>query len=93
MEQKWLEVLNDDDLEFIHQFILSSGSLKELSKQYGVSYPTIRIRIDKIIEKVRMVDNKESPFVTFIKTMATDGKISPDAARELITMFRLINKE
>lgn len=93
MEQKWLEVLNDDDLEFIHQFILSSGSLKELSKQYGVSYPTIRIRIDKIIEKVRMVDNKESPFVTFIKAMAMDGKISPDAARELITMFRLINKE
>ena len=51
MEQKWLEVLTDDDLEFLHQFILCSGSLKDLASQYGVSYPTIRIRADKIIEK------------------------------------------
>ena len=52
MEQKWLEVLTDDDLEFLHQFILCSGSLKDLASQYGVSYPTIRIRADKIIEKI-----------------------------------------
>ena len=93
MEQKWLEVLTDDDLEFLHQFILCSGSLKDLASQYGVSYPTIRIRADKIIEKIRMVDNKESPFVAYIKTMAMDEKISLDAARDLITMFRLIYKE
>ena len=93
MEQKWLEVLTDDDLEFLHQFILCSGSLKDLASQYGVSYPTTRIRADKIIEKIRMVDNKESPFVAYIKTMAMDEKISLDAARDLITMFRLIYKE
>ena len=93
MEQKWLEVLTDDDLEFIHQFILSSGSLKELAKQYGISYPAVRARTNKIIEKIQMVDKKESPYVSYIKAMAMERKISPDAARDLITMFRLIHKE
>ncbi len=93
MEQKWLKVLTDDDLEFIHQFVLSSGSLKELAKQYGISYPTVRNKANKIIEKIQMVDKKEPPYVSYIKAMAMERKISSEAARDLITMFRLIHKE
>ena len=30
--------LDDEDVAFIKKFILSSGSLKEIAKLYGVSY-------------------------------------------------------
>ena len=36
-------------LKFVRKFVLTSGSLKEIPKEYGVSYPTIRLRLDKLI--------------------------------------------
>src|SRR5438477_8647137 len=38
---------------FIEMFVLSGGNLKEIAEQVGVSYPTIRSRLDKIIESLR----------------------------------------
>jgi hypothetical protein len=38
---------------FIEMFVLAGGSLKELAEQTGVSYPTIRSRLDKVIESLR----------------------------------------
>ena len=40
----WIEDLSEEDLAFIKRFILSSGSLKDMAKQYNVTYPTIRLR-------------------------------------------------
>lgn len=88
VEQKWLAALTDDDLEFIHQFILASGSLKQLAAYYGVSYPTIRNRADKLIERVRLSESEDQPYVAFVKSMAMEGKITMDAAKELIMVFR-----
>jgi hypothetical protein len=38
---------------FIEMFLLSGGNLKEIAGQVGVSYPTIRSRLDKVIETLR----------------------------------------
>lgn len=38
---------------FVEMFVLSGGNLKELAQQVGVSYPTIRSRLDKVIEMLR----------------------------------------
>ncbi len=38
---------------FIEIFILASGSLKEIAAQTGVSYPTVRARLDRIIADLR----------------------------------------
>lgn len=38
---------------FIEMFILCGGNLKELAQQVGVSYPTIRSRLDRVIEVLR----------------------------------------
>ena len=35
---------------FIEMFVLAGGNLKEIAEQVGVSYPTIRSRLDKVIE-------------------------------------------
>ena len=34
---------------FIELFVLAGGSLKEIAEQTGVSYPTVRSRLDKVI--------------------------------------------
>ena len=46
---------------FIEMFILAGGNLKEIAEQVGVSYPTIRSRLDKIIESLRAEIAKSRP--------------------------------
>jgi hypothetical protein len=50
--------LPQEDQEFIIEFIKSSGSLKDMASLLGVSYPTVRNRLDEIISKIRKSDPK-----------------------------------
>lgn len=55
--------LESEDVEFIRKFVLSSGSLKQIANDYEVSYPTVRIRLDRIIQKINLnVDWKKNPW-------------------------------
>ncbi|MDE2757223.1 MAG: DUF2089 family protein [Acidobacteriota bacterium] len=47
--------LSGDDQQFVLSFILSSGSLKQMAKLYGVSYPTVRNRLDDLISLLKDV--------------------------------------
>ena len=47
----WIADLDEQDLTFVKRFLLASGSLKEVAAQYGVSYPTVRLRLDRLIQK------------------------------------------
>ena len=53
----WLEALGEDDVQFMKRFVLASGSLKALAEEYGVSYPTVRGRLDRLIAKVKAADD------------------------------------
>ena len=46
-----------EDQEFIVRLLEASGSLKELARMYGISYPTVRNRVDSMIEKVTQMRN------------------------------------
>lgn len=50
----WMAELEEEDVAFLKNFLLCSGSLKEIAGLYGVTYPTVRLRLDKIIQKVRL---------------------------------------
>ena len=45
--------LSEEEQNFILQFFMTSGSLKEMAAQMGNSYPTVRNKLDDIIEKVK----------------------------------------
>jgi len=45
--------LTEDEQEFILQFVINGGSLKEMASITGVSYPTVRNRLDDLIEKIK----------------------------------------
>ena len=50
--------LDTEDQEFILSLLKSSGSLKDLARVYGISYPTVRNRLDVLIEKVKSLEAK-----------------------------------
>ena len=85
----WLADLEDEDLSFIKKFILSSGSLKEIAALYGVSYPTVRLRLDRLIQKIQISETTEAdPYISLVKRLAVDDKLDFDTAKILITEYR-----
>lgn len=85
----WLLALESEDLEFIKNFVLKSGSLKEMAKIYDVSYPTVRLKLDRLIEKIKINDVVErEAFITFIKKMSIDGRISVEDAKLIIEKYK-----
>lgn len=50
-----LAKLPEDDQEFIVQFVINGGSLKEMASITGVSYPTVRNRLDDLIAKIKAI--------------------------------------
>lgn len=86
---QWILALDNEDLEFIKHFVLHSGSMKEIAKFYGVSYPTVRLRLDRLIEKIKLNDSTENEeFIKFIKRLAIDDRISMEDAKLIIEKYK-----
>ena len=85
----WLADLEDEDAAFIKKFVLASGSLKEVAALYGVSYPTVRLRLDRLIQKIKISETAEAdPYVALVKRLAVDDKLDFDTAKILIAAYR-----
>ena len=86
---QWLLALEPEDVTFLKNFVLKSGSLKEIARLYGVSYPTVRLRLDKLIQKIELSDQqKEAPFSAFIKGLAVDSRIDLETAKLIIEKYK-----
>jgi hypothetical protein len=91
---EWMVNLDDEDISFIKKFILSSGSLKEVANQYGVTYPTVRLRLDRLIQKINISENNASePYIGLIKRLALNEKIDFETAKLLISEYKRLNKD
>lgn len=91
---EWMSNLDDEDIVFIKKFILSSGSLKEIANQYGVTYPTVRLRLDKLIQKIKISENSyNEPYISLIKKLALNDKIDFDTAKLLISEYKKAKRE
>lgn len=94
MVPAWMAALEDEDGTFIKKFILASGSLKEMAAQYGVSYPTVRLRLDRLIQKIKISETAEAdPYVSLVKRLAVDDKLDFDTAKILIAAYREAQKK
>ncbi len=88
---EWMLNLDDEDIAFIKNFVMASGSLKEIAYQYGVSYPTVRLRLDKLIQKIKINENQASePYIALVKRLALNEKIDFDTAKILINEYKKI---
>ena len=85
----WMAGLEEEDVAFIKKFILASGSLKEVAAQYGVTYPTVRLRLDRLIQKIRLVEDVAAdPYIAMVKRLTVDEKIDLDTAKILIAEYK-----
>ena len=50
--------VSEEEQHFILQFLMSSGSLKEMASQMGNSYPTVRNKLDDIIQKINTLKSQ-----------------------------------
>ena len=90
----WLAHLEDEDYQFLKRFLLASGSLKELAESYGVSYPTIRVRLDRLLERVKALD-ADPPTDAFdakVRSLVADGQLTTAMAKELLRVHRGVIK-
>lgn len=79
-----------EDLDLITQLVLESGSLKGLAKNYSVSYPTIRTRLDRVIARLRdVVDGRPpDPLNDLIADLVERGELAGHQARRILETAR-----
>ena len=53
--------LTGDDQVFVAAFLRSHGSIKEMEQMFGVSYPTIKARLNRIAGSLDFIDESPAP--------------------------------
>jgi hypothetical protein len=73
-----------EDQVFITAFLRSHGSIKEMEQIFGVSYPTIKARLNRIAGHLEFVETNPSPSRTEVLERLKNGEITAaDAIKEL----------
>lgn len=86
----WLLGLDSDQLDFLLTFVRCRGVIRDIEALLGVSYPTVRNRIDQLVdaveERLDMAQQSANPpdsRLAILKRLAV-GEISPDRALNLL---------
>ncbi len=89
----WITGLEEEDWQYIKRLLLASGSLKDLAQQYGISYPTVRIRLDRLIQKVRILDSNKpkTEFHRTVQILVAEGKLDLAVAKTLLKSFENVS--
>jgi hypothetical protein len=89
-DMRWLDVLGEEDVNFVKRFVLASGSLKEIAGVYGVSYPTVRLRLDRIIAKIQVAEEQRplGEFERVLRLQHAEGKIDLATLKVLLAVHR-----
>jgi hypothetical protein len=79
-----LAALSAEDQVFVTAFVRSHGSIKEMERTFGVSYPTIKNRLNRIASSLEFVDTDPAPSDSDVIRRLRRGEITPaEAIREL----------
>jgi hypothetical protein len=93
-DKKWTDLIGEEDLSFIKRFILASGSLKEMAEIYGVTYPTIRLRLDRVIQALKVIDDYDNrtPFEQLLRLQFAKGGLDAETFKRLLGAYRAERK-
>ena len=75
-----LAKLSMEDQVFVAAFVRSHGSIKEMEQMFGVSYPTIKARLNRIAGKLEFVDDNPKPSQSEILDSLRRGEINAQEA-------------
>lgn len=82
------QYLSEEQMQFIEIFIKCRGSIKDVEKQMGISYPTVRAKLDEVIASIGGKDlskeiSKSESTSDVIKALE-NGEVSPDEAVKML---------
>jgi len=85
-----LDNLPEEDLDFVAQFVLASGSLKEMALLHHVSYPTIRNTLDRVIANLRdsMSGAPPDQMTGLLADLVERGEIKVGTAKNIRAVYR-----
>jgi len=72
--------LSLEDQIFVTAFVRSHGSIKEMEQTFGVSYPTVKARLNRIASQLEFVDTNPSPSRAEVLERLNQGEISAEEA-------------
>ena len=78
--------LDQEDLDLIMALVLEGGSLKGLAARYGVSYPTIRTRLDRVIARLNelLEGRRPDPLRELLADLVERGELNGSTARRIL---------
>lgn len=79
-----LATLPIEHQRFIEIFVLAGGNLKQIAEQAGVSYPTVRSRLDKVIDSLRLEISRTQSVQGTLLDAVSEGKQPSDEAARII---------
>lgn len=90
LKMRWIDRLSSEDLAFLKRFLIASGSLKKVADEYGISYPTVRLRLDRLIQKVEIFDAQVemSEFERQLRAAYSEGKLDQSTFERLLSSHR-----
>ena len=85
-----LALMQEEDLDFVLQFVLASGSLKEMAQLHQVSYPTIRATLDRVIASLRQTLSgaPPDPMTNLLADLVERGDINVSTAKNIRAAHR-----
>lgn len=75
--------LSEEDLDFIEIFVMNRGSIKEIEKVMGISYPTVRNKLDNVIKALGHKVNYDKSNMEVLE-MLNQGLITAEEATKLL---------
>ena len=86
--------LSRDQLALLESFLRSRGNLKEMERELGISYPTVRARVDALIRSLGLSEGSPDDFGAGFADDFAEQADAPDAAAERRSILeRLARKE
>lgn len=76
--------LSREEQRFIELFVLSSGSLKKMAELLGLSYPTVRNRLDRVIDRLREEQQRDQALKRQVLDDIDHGRIRPKEGMRMI---------
>src|SRR6185437_8119354 len=76
--------LNREQMQFLEAFLRARGVIKDVEEALGISYPTVRGRLDELLRTLDLGDDRERERRRVILADLSDGKISSEEAMTML---------
>jgi len=76
--------LSAEEQRFVEMFVLASGSLKQMANLLGISYPTVRNRLDRLIQRLKEEQSKDEVRKQRILEDIEAGRVPPKKGMRMI---------